>query len=162
MQNSFCRNISSACFINGFKSSKINFFAVNTYSRGKVISVFKNPHNSSGLIAFLCFPLILCIFCFCNISQIFKSVIGSIPIYVVNLVLRPITGHVQPSKSMAAVWLAINRRCKISLRRHAPRNTSFRDSRLFQFSRKNSCFWVVVKDLLKAGLGEHPRTLTQS
>jgi len=44
----------------------------------------------------------------CRFPQILKSIISSIPIYVVNLILRQTARHVKPCKPVSGVRLPIN------------------------------------------------------
>ena len=106
----------------------------------------KNP----ALALALCRPEILQVNGSRNVSQVAKGVVRPIPIFVVDVVLRPIASHVKPCQPMASIGLGLESYLEIPQRIKASSDCADRCgpvSASLNDPRKNAGFWVVVKKL---------------
>ena len=116
MQLSSCIAISQVGFFFGGKTPKIdNFFIVRNFCLPAFSGIF-HPRKKAHTFQ----PMLVCAFTICSIltvccfSQIFKTVVGFIPIDVVNLVNRHVSGYIKPSQTMCGIRFTINFNINIS------------------------------------------------
>ena len=145
-------NIGLMSFFSGIKPSKQDLDAVRAYPCSIPFSIFKPRHAkvSAGSISVVMFALVLNVARCCNITKIFKRIVFSISVYVINVVRRPVSCHVKPSKATGAVPRAINPYDSVTI---WPNVSSLRSGHDFSASffcpRKNSGFRVIIKNFLK-------------
>ena len=147
MQHSLCRNVSSLSLFGGLECAKVNLGVVVRYTCSKSRAIFENAKNACRFVAHLCFSLVLNILCLRNISQVFKTIVRFVAVYVVNYTFWPVPSHIKPSQPMTLVQFAINRCDKITALVYAPCNGTLRNTSLLKSSRENSSLRVVIKDL---------------
>ena len=123
-------------------------------------SVFPSTKYACGLVVALRLALVFHVLLFCYIAQIIKSVVISLPVYVINLTLRPRSGHIQPSKSMAFIIFLINRSHQIAFVGKTSGHAPLFDACLFDAPREHSRRWVVVKHFFEPSLRKHLGSLT--
>lgn len=148
VQHSLCGDVSSLGFFGCLECAKVNLGVVVRYACSKSRAILENSENACGLVVPLCFALVLNVLRLRYIAQIFKTIVRSVAIDMVNLTLWPASSHVQPCQSMALVQLAVNRRDDIAILGHTAGDLALRDSRLLEPSRENSSLRAVIKDLL--------------
>ena len=160
MQHSLCRNVSSLSLFGGLECAKVNLGVVVRYTCSKSRAIFENAKNACRFVAHLCFSLVLNVLCMRNISQVFKTIVRSIAVYMVNLPIWKFSSHIQPSKPMAFISFSVNRSYLIFFKGKTARYFSLFYAGLFQPSNKNTSVWVVIKNFSKSALCNHPTTLT--
>ena len=147
VQHSLCGNISGLGFFGCLECAKVNLGVVVRYACSKSRAILENSENACGLVVPLCFTLVLNVLRLRYIAQVFKTIVRSIAIDMVNLTLWPASSHVQPCQSMALVQFAVNRRDDIAIPGHTAGNLALRNSWLLEPSRENSSIRAVIKDL---------------
>jgi len=160
MQRSLCLDVSSLSLFNGLECAKVSFGVVVSYACHKSRAIFKNAKNACRFIVHLCFSLVLNVLFLRNIAQVFKTIVRSIAVYMVNLPVWKFSRHIQPSKPMAFISFSVNRSYLIFVKGKTTRYFSLFYPRLFQPSNKNTSVWVVIKNFFKSALCNHPTTLT--
>lgn len=126
----------------------------------KAAAVFPRAKNACGFVAALRFALIFYVMLLGYIAQIAKTVVRSVAIDVINLTCGPRAGHVQPSKSMALVIFAVNRRNQVAFAGQTAGYTALFDACLFAAARKNPRVGAVVKHFFEPNLRKHFGSLT--
>ena len=147
VQHSLCSDVSSLSFFGGLECAKVNLGIVVRYACSKSRSIFENTKNACRFVTHLCFSLILNVLSLRYVSQVLKTIIRFVAVYVVNYTFRPVASHVKPSQPMTLVQFAVNRCNKITTLIHTSCNLSLCNTCLLKFSRENSSFRNVVKDL---------------
>ncbi len=115
MQHSFFRDVSSLSLFNGLECAKVNLGVVMRYACSKSRAIFENSKNARRFVALLCFSLVLNILLLRDVAQVFKTIVRSVSVYVVNMTLRPVSRHVKPSQSMTAVKSVVDGCDKIAM-----------------------------------------------
>jgi len=160
VQHSLCRNVSSLSLFGGLECAKVNLGVVVRYACHKSKAIFENAKNACRFVAYLCFSLVLNVLRLRDITQVFKTIVRSIAVYMVNLPVWKFSRHIQPSKPMAFISFSVNRSYLIFVKGKTTRYFSLFYPSLFQPSNKNTSVWVVIKNFFKSVLCNHPTTLT--
>lgn len=126
-------------------------FPVNSYVCAPFI--LKTYHaKKTGFVSFIWFANVLSIAVFAYLTQIFKSVVRFISVYVVNKFDGPVAGHVKPRQTVRFVNLPVNADSDV------PDAFFFAPgyvANMNAFSnalapRKNTCLRAIVKNLAKS------------
>ena len=160
MQRPFCRQICSLRFCQRFKRAQVYFGVAVRNSCCKTAVIFPCAQRACGFIAALRFALVFNILLLGYITQVVKSVVRSVAVYMVNLACGPCAGHVQPSKSMTFIHFAVNRRDQIPFVRKAAGHAALFNAGLFKPTNKQSRKRVVVKHFFESSLRKHLGSLT--
>jgi hypothetical protein len=105
MMFTFGFNIGLMSLFRGIKPTKQGLRAIsaNSCSVSLAISKSRNAKVLARFVAIMLFALILNVSSRSNISQIVKTVVLGIAVYMVNIVFRPFASHVKPSKAAGSV-----------------------------------------------------------
>ena len=160
VQHSLCRNVSSLSLFGGLECAKVNLGVVVRYACSKSRAIFENAKSACRFVAYLCFLLVLNVLRLCDVAQVYKTIVRSVAVFMVNLTNWPQAGHVQPSKSMTFMQLVVNGSDHVSFIRKTAGCFSLAYARLFKSAREHPRFWVVVKHFFESCLCKHLRTLT--
>ena len=128
----------------------------------KTGTVLEHTKSAGRFVVLLRLALIFNIRLFRNIAQIFKPIVGTIAVNVVNLTNRPISGHVQPHKPVALVDFLVYGSDNVPIGSCASSNGTLARSRLFQSTDKVSGFGAIVENFFESCLCKHSKTLTQT
>jgi hypothetical protein len=157
MVKSLCLQICNAGFFCRMKIAKIFWFTVYSYVGIEFATFFVNANaKKASFISFCRFSLVLTIDCLCRVAQICKSIIATNAVNMVNVVLRPLTSHVKPRKTMSKILLwgysyfGVSKLIYISCC-----VASYRLTRSRYEPSENSGMRVVVQKLFKSSLGKH-------
>jgi hypothetical protein len=82
-------------------------------------------------------------------SEIGKPIVRLNPIDVINLIERPLSGHVEPRKAMGGKMSSVNFKTDVSAMMHITRNPTNADSRPWFRPSEYPCFGVVIEHIKK-------------
>jgi len=147
-------NVSFVRFFSGSETTEIYIFFIKSYF-GLVRIIFKpifirNTFKSSSI----CRSTIRPILTICRFSKVAYTVVGSIYIYVINLIQRPFSVHVKPREAMGSVMLSMNFNVNISFVMKTTRALS--DTNFWpRFSpMKKPRIGIIVKDFGEGFVGD--------
>ncbi len=153
MEESFCINVHRMRLFWSAERTKSYARPIHrNYSRPTLLVLAHT--NKPAAVYRPSLPLILVVPGVRNIAKIFNLVVTGIPVYMINKLFRPFTIAVHPSKPMRKMEGSINSDKDVAITPFAASDiTSFfiRDSHL---PRKDSSFWVVVKQFAQTLCGK--------
>lgn len=153
MKYSFCRAIGLSGFFNAAKAAKMDSLPINADQSPPSVPDLANAKNPARTVLVRALSVVR-IGPFINVAQVGNPVVRSNPVDVVNHKARPLTVHVQPSKSVCSVQSAIDLNTYVPVcsgTRHcaSPSTTSS----VLPPSKDAGCF-VVVKKLAQTLRGK--------
>lgn len=127
----------------------------NSGSISVPVSKSGNAKIMACFVSVMFFSLILDVSRSSNISQIVKTVVLCISIYMVNIMLRPFSGNIKPSKSAGPVSNSVNSNDSITVWTNVPSLYAGNNLATSFFSpRKNSSFGAIVERLAEVFNGK--------
>lgn len=160
VQQSLSRDVSSLSLFGGLECANVYLGVIVRYACSKSSAIFENAKNACRFVAYLCFSLVLNVLRLRYLTQVYKTIVRSIAVYMVNLPVWKFSCHIQPSESVAFIGFSVNRSYPIFFIGKAARYFSLFYASLFQSSNKNTSIWVVIKNFFKSVLCNHSTTLT--
>lgn len=126
-------------------------FSVNSYVCAPFILETYNA-KKAGFVSFIWLANVLSVAVLAYLTQIFKSVVRFISVYVVNKFDGPVTGHVKPRQTMRFVNLPVNADSDVPdpfffAPGYIANTNTFSDALA---PRKNACLRVIIKNLAKS------------
>ncbi len=152
MQLPFSQDIRFMRFFGSAKQTYTGRFVIDFYFCQPFAVFFANT-KKTAFVAWLWLTVILRVFCVRNFSEIIKSIVGSIPVDMVDLLCRPYSFFIQPCQSVGQIKSVVQSDNHISVFGYASclsPNAAFstRDR-----PRKKPCFGVVVKQFAQSFWG---------
>ena len=141
--------ISKICFFFGVKASEINgLFIVPNYRLPAAVGFFHPRQSSDSLEPMFIYSFaIRLILSICRFSQIFKSVVTSDPVNMIDLISRPLTGHIEPRQPMSGVGLTVNFNENVPFMvRERPSNLPDPYFRPRRFPAEKPCLWLICEN----------------
>ena len=103
MERSFSRYVRFTSKVYGRERAKVNSFFIDANNGApSMLSMFSYANNSTSAV-FSSKPTILSILNLCSLSKIAYSIVGLVPINMVNKFGGPLPKFIKPSKSMCVV-----------------------------------------------------------
>ncbi len=101
----------------GIKPTKQRLHAISANSCSVSPAIFKSRNTKifAGLVPAVLFTLVLNIFSRSNISQVIKTIVLGIAVYMVNIIFRPFAGDIKPSKTACSVLSSVNPNNSVSI-----------------------------------------------
>lgn len=147
------RKIDGMCFFWSGITAKPYALSVYLDLRAKLGPVF--CHTNKFGRACLGWPLpVLLINSVRNIAKIANPVIGRVSVYVVDIVLGPLTKRIEPCKAVRPIVSVIERNLNSAICANVPRNSSSAGAGIGE-ARKNAGLRAVMQKFTKAILGKH-------
>lgn len=119
---------------------------------GQPLTVFAANTLKPALVA--CVTTVVRILDVCRLSQIAKSVVVALPVDMIYLVLRPISGYVQPRKPMCQIQRIIYADSPVTVLHSAPSYLSWRTAAARLLPSKLSCIGVVAYQFAQSLCGK--------
>ena len=149
MQFAFRLYVRIVGFLRRNKMAESKFFTIDHDGRSPLISMSGNTEKAA-FVSNVSMSYVLQIDGMRNIAQIDKSVIGGLSVDVVNRVLRPIAGHVQPCQSMRKISLRINVKKKMPTTNVCPGGLANIRMNYFRAPNENPRLGVVMHKFAQA------------
>ena len=97
----------------------------------------------------------------CCFSQIFKSIVCFVPIYVIQHFFRKTASHIHPNNSMRGIMFAVYFKINVSSTVKMPGFGSNLNFGARRFPIQASCLWIVIKNLGEFFMGNHESNSTR-
>ena len=136
-------------FFKGVKQAQANRFVINLYF-SKPAFVFAAHTCKAAAVVFTQFMAVMRVFLVSSFTQIAKPIVGSVAVYVVNLMRRPFAGHVKPRKSVREIQIIVEPNNIVSVLHAAPCFSARRAPSAFSVPCELARFWVIVNQMAKA------------
>lgn len=107
--------ILNICFMSlfwRFKAAYAYCFVIYLYFSFPFRSFFVNASKAGSVV---CSAPVLSIFCISRFAQITKTIIGSVSVYMIYLVCRPLSCHIKPRKTMCKMQNIVKPDANISI-----------------------------------------------
>lgn len=152
MKSGFSGKICRVSRLRGIVTTKASDFFVNANLGAELEDVFAKTYTKkTSFISSAQLMLVLAIFGSRCFSEIVKSVIRSVAVYVVNVTTWNVSIDIQKREAVRPVGLIINPDCDVpAAMKMAGRLPNFNPKRINLFPRKKSCLRTVVQQLAES------------
>lgn len=153
--------VSGMCFFLGVKTPKVDHSLIMRNLRlPTAVGVFHpwKPSDSLKTMFVCCFAVspILTIGCF---AKIFKSIVGTISVNVINMLFRHSSSYIEPNNPMCSIVFPVNLKIRVAATVNAPSFIANADFWSGAIPVKESSFRVVAQNRRKFVMRQHAEIL---
>lgn len=144
-------------FFFGMKTTKIDdFFIMRNLSLPTFSCILQKRDVAYSLQSRFITTLAICaIFTMSCFTQIYKTIVSSMSVNVINLLSRHCASHIKPCESMRSIMLSIYFKIYISSMVQISRPPAHFYSWTRRIPKQKSCFWIISENFGKFDMGKH-------